>query len=40
MGRVCETSDLAGIAVFLASGASGFITGQNIYVDGGVTASQ
>ena len=40
MGRVCETTDLAGIAVFLASGASAFITGQNIYVDGGVTASQ
>lgn len=40
MGRVCETSDLAGIAVFLASDASAFITGQNIYVDGGVTASQ
>ena len=40
MGRVCETSDLAGIAIFLASDASGFITGQNIFVDGGVTASQ
>jgi NAD(P)-dependent dehydrogenase (short-subunit alcohol dehydrogenase family) len=40
MGRVCETADLAGITVFLASGASTFITGQNIYVDGGVTASQ
>ncbi len=40
MGRVCETSDLAGIAVFLASDASAFITGQNIFVDGGVTASQ
>jgi NAD(P)-dependent dehydrogenase (short-subunit alcohol dehydrogenase family) len=40
MGRICETSDLAGLAVFLASDASSFITGQNIFVDGGVTASQ
>jgi len=40
MGRVCETSDLVGLAVFLASDASSFITGQNIFVDGGVTASQ
>lgn len=40
MGRVCETEDLAGIALFLASDASSFITGQNIFVDGGVTATQ
>jgi NAD(P)-dependent dehydrogenase (short-subunit alcohol dehydrogenase family) len=40
LGRVCETSDLAGLAVFLASDASSFITGQNIFVDGGVTATQ
>ena len=40
MGRICETADLAGIAVFLASNASAFITGQNIYVDGGVTSVQ
>jgi len=40
LGRVCETADLAGIAVFLASDASAFITGQNILVDGGVTATQ
>jgi len=40
MGRVCETKDLAGIALFLASDASSFITGQNIFVDGGVTATQ
>jgi len=40
LGRVCETSDLAGITIFLASSASAFITGQNIYVDGGVTATQ
>jgi gluconate 5-dehydrogenase len=40
LGRVCETRDLAGIAIFLASAASAFITGQNILVDGGVTATQ
>ncbi len=40
LGRVCETRDLAGITVFLASDASAFITGQNILVDGGVTATQ
>lgn len=40
LGRVCETIDLAGIAVFLASDASAFITGQNVFVDGGVTATQ
>ncbi|MCE5258233.1 MAG: SDR family oxidoreductase [Chloroflexi bacterium] len=40
LGRVCETTDLAGTAIFLASNASSFITGQNLFVDGGVTASQ
>ena len=40
MGRVAETIDLSGLAVFLASDASSFITGQNIFVDGGVTATQ
>jgi gluconate 5-dehydrogenase len=40
LGRVCETSDLAGLAIFLASEASSFITGQNIFVDGGITATQ
>ncbi len=40
LGRVCETEDLAGITLFLASDASSFITGQNIFVDGGVTATQ
>lgn len=40
LGRVCETHDLAGLAVFLASDASAFITGQNILVDGGLTATQ
>jgi len=34
-GRWGTASDLAGIAVFLASGASDFITGTAIPVDGG-----
>jgi 2-deoxy-D-gluconate 3-dehydrogenase len=35
MGRLGTTDDLAGTIIFLASGASDFITGQTIYVDGG-----
>jgi len=40
LGRVCETSDLVGLAVYLLSDASAFMTGQNIFMDGGVTATQ
>lgn len=35
LGRWAEPADLAGLAVFLASDASNYITGQVIYVDGG-----
>jgi 2-deoxy-D-gluconate 3-dehydrogenase len=35
MGRVGEPADLGGAAVFLASSAADFITGQILYVDGG-----
>lgn len=35
LSRWAESEDLAGPAVFLASEASGYITGQDIYVDGG-----
>lgn len=39
LGRLGQVEDLIGPAIFLASEASGFITGQTIYVDGGTTAS-
>jgi len=39
MARFGELSDLDGIAVFLASRASGYITGQCFPVDGGFLAS-
>lgn len=35
--RIGESQDIAGAAVFLASQAGAFITGQTIVVDGGVT---
>jgi len=34
-GRVLETEDLVGAAIFLASDASGMVTGHNLNVDGG-----
>lgn len=37
-GRNGELSDLAGPAIFLASNASGYVTGQVLPVDGGYTA--
>ena len=33
-----ETEDLEGLAVFLASPASDFINGQDVYIDGGILA--
>ncbi|HZF76219.1 MAG TPA: SDR family oxidoreductase [Acetobacteraceae bacterium] len=38
-GRYAEPEEIAGTAVFLASPASDFVSGQIIFVDGGVTAN-
>ena len=38
--RLGEPDDLVGTALFLASPASRFLTGQTIYVDGGFTAGR
>ena len=35
--RIGEPDEIAGAAVFLASAAGSFVTGQAIVVDGGVT---
>lgn len=36
-GRVGHPRDIAAMALFLASGEAGFITGENIAIDGGMT---
>jgi NAD(P)-dependent dehydrogenase (short-subunit alcohol dehydrogenase family) len=38
MGRLGKPEDIVGAAVYLASDAASFVTGQTIYVDGGRTA--
>lgn len=40
MGRIAEPEDVVGPVLFLCAQASSFVTGQVLYVDGGVTASQ
>ena len=40
LGRVGETRDLVGPAIFLCSGAASFVTGQVLGIDGGLTATQ
>ena len=38
LGRLAETKDVIGAVLFLASDASGYITGHTIVVDGGLSA--
>ncbi len=38
LGQFARPSDLVGAAIFLASSASDFVTGQTLFVDGGFTS--
>ena len=40
LGRVGETDDIAGPAIFLCSEAASFVTGHILAIDGGLTATQ
>jgi NAD(P)-dependent dehydrogenase (short-subunit alcohol dehydrogenase family) len=40
LGRIASPKDVAGPVLFFASPGAGFVTGQIMYVDGGITASQ
>jgi NAD(P)-dependent dehydrogenase (short-subunit alcohol dehydrogenase family) len=40
LGRVAEPADLVGAALYFCSPAAAFVTGQVLYVDGGITATQ
>ncbi|MEI9905351.1 MAG: SDR family oxidoreductase [Asticcacaulis sp.] len=38
MGRLCELADIVHLVRFLLSEDAGFITGQTLVVDGGLTS--
>ena len=40
LGRVADPRDVVGAALFFCSAASDFVTGQVLYLDGGLTATQ
>ena len=40
LGRIAEVEDVSGAVLFFLGSASSFVTGQILYVDGGITATQ
>jgi 3-oxoacyl-[acyl-carrier protein] reductase len=40
LGRIGEPDDVMSAVLFLVTPASSFITGQTIYLDGGLTVTQ
>ena len=40
LGRIADPKDMVGPVMFFCSDAAAFVTGQIMYVDGGITASQ
>jgi gluconate 5-dehydrogenase len=40
LGRIAEPADVWHAVLFFISGASAFVTGQTLYLDGGITATQ
>lgn len=40
LGRIADPKDIVGAGLFFSAPASNFVTGQILYVDGGITASQ
>jgi gluconate 5-dehydrogenase len=40
LGRIAEPEDVANAVLFFVSSASDFVTGQTLYLDGGITATQ
>ena len=40
LGRIADPKDVVGPTLFFCSPASDFVTGQTLYVDGGITSSQ
>ena len=40
LGRIAEPEDVRNTVLFFVSSASNFITGQTLYLDGGITATQ